>query len=210
VTSSSPGRGLDAVFADVLADFANRSLDLDPASRARLSALDGSEVQIVAELPAPLGDREFTIAVREGRLRFYSRAADHPRVLVRGSPPDLAAWLMAGGSAAGSRLVIEGDSTLLGELAAAWRAFRPDLGAPLSRLLGQEAAQAALGTAELAFAALRSALEGAERAVRDGAGRAFVDRAQTERFLDEIDDLQLRVDRLGARVHAQEQRRTLP
>jgi ubiquinone biosynthesis protein UbiJ len=215
---SSPRSGLDSVLADALAELANRSLDLDPASRARLTALEGRQLQITVELPPSLRPRDFALVVSAGRLRFLPHAPERPNVILRGSPPDLAGALfggMAGGMAGGergpgSRLQIDGDGSVLTELNAALRAFRPDLGSPLSRVLGAEFAQAALGTVELAIAALRSAFEGAGHAAREGAARTFVDRPQAERFLDGLDELRLRIDRLAARVQAQEQRRTPP
>jgi ubiquinone biosynthesis accessory factor UbiJ len=206
VSDASLRRGLGAVLADALAELANRSLALDPASRARLSALEGRQIQLTTELPPPLGRQDQTLTVEGGRLRLLSRPADRPNVIVRGSPVDLAGWLLRNENAPESRLEIEGDSTVLAELRAVLVAFRPDLGAPLRRVFGDEFAQTALGTAELALASLRSALEGAGQTVRDGAARAFVDRVQTDAFLDELDDLSLRVDRLSARVQAQEQR----
>lgn len=199
--------GLDSVFADVLADLANRSLDLDPASRARLAALDGRRVQLSAALPPPFGRRDFTLQVSGGRLRLLPHAAVDPHVIVRGSVPDLLAWLLGGENAARGRLDIDGDSTVLAELRAALKAFRPELGEPLRRLLGDELTQSALGAAELALATLRSAFEGVQQSVRDGAAHAFVDRRECERFLDELDELRLRVDRLAARVQTEEQRR---
>lgn len=202
---NEPHRGLDSVLADVLADLANRSLDLDPASRARLTGLEGRRVQITTELPGALGSRDFTLIVQGGRLRFFPHPPEAPHVVARGTPPDLLAWLVAGESPAGSRLVIDGDTTVLSELRAALAAFRPDFAQPLSRLVGDELAQNALGAAELALASLQSALQGAGSAVRDGAARTFVDRTAFEGFLDQLDDLRMRVDRLAARVDAREQ-----
>src|SRR5690606_31205926 len=66
VTDSGERRGLDSVLADVLADLANRSLDLDPASRARLTALEGRRLQLSTTLPGPLGRRDFTLTVSGG------------------------------------------------------------------------------------------------------------------------------------------------
>lgn len=202
--------GLDSVLADVLADLATRSLDLDPASRARLAALEGRQVQVTTELPMALGERHFALTISGGRLRFYPHPLERPNVVVRGTPPDLVAWLVAEESAARTRLTIDGDAAVLSELTGVIKAFRPALGGPLSGILGAEFAQAALGAAELALAAATSALEGAGRTVRDEAARAFVDRRQAERFLDEMDDLRLRVDRLAARVLAREQPGTAP
>lgn len=212
--SESRAAGPEVVLADLLADLVNRSLALDPASRARLENLEGSRVQITAELP--FGPRDLTLTVSAGRLRCFARADDAPHAVVRGRPQDLAAWLLGSGSegARGSngagQVAIDGDTTVLGELSGVLRDFRPDLEQPLSQVLGANAARTALGTAELALASLRSMLEGAGHTVRAGAAETFVDRRQADRLLDELDDLRMRVDRLGARVAAEEQRRNAP
>jgi ubiquinone biosynthesis accessory factor UbiJ len=199
--------GLLAVLADGLATLVNASLDLDPASRARLAALEGYRVQITADAPAPVGARHFGLSVTAGQLRLHALALERPNVIVRGAPWDLAAWLFAGESASGSRLVIDGDGTVLQELTAMLRAFRPDLGVPVERLLGPDLASRAIGSVELALAGLRSAFEAAGTGVRRSAAQTFVDRARMERFLDDVDDLRLRIDRLAMRVQAEEQRR---
>jgi ubiquinone biosynthesis protein UbiJ len=201
VTDAAPGPA--AVLADVLADLTNTSLALDPASRARLAALEGRRVQINTTL-GPLGQRVFSLTVSAGRLRFYTHPVDAPHVIVQGDPPTLLAWLI-GAEEPARRLVIEGDTTVLGELNGVLRSFRPDLGKPLTRVVGADAARTALGTAELVLAGLRSALQGAGHGLRDGAAQTFVDRPRMERLLDDLDDLRLRVDRLGARVAAREQ-----
>lgn len=199
--------GPEAVLADLLADLANAGLELDPATQARLAALEGRSLQISTRL-APLGERDLTLRVSGGRLRLHPHAVDAPHVIVRGDPSTLLAWLTGADEPGGLR--IDGDSTVLGEFTAVLRTFRPDLGGPLARLLGPHAARDALGTAELALAGLRSAFQGARNSVRDGAGRTFLDRAGLDRLLDELDDLRLRADRLGARVTAEEQRRNAP
>lgn len=209
MTSTDRPAGPEAVLADMLAELANRGLDLDPASRARLAALEGSRVQLSAQFPG-LGNRDFTLSVQAGRLRLFLHALETPQVIVRGSAADLAAAVFAASDAARSRLEIDGDATVLQELTAALQDYRPDLDGPLSRMLGPEASRSLLGTAELALAGLRSALEGAGSTARQSASRAFVDRAQANRLVDELDDLRLRVDRLGARVAAREQHKAEP
>lgn len=194
--------GADAVLADLLADLANRGLALDPTSRARLAALEGRVVLLTVELP--LAARNLYVTVDQGRLRLLTRTDAMPNAAVRGRPPDLLAWLAG---TAGPGVTIDGDTTLLGELTAVLRDFRPDLERPLAGVVGGDAARTAIGTVELALAGLRSAFEGAGEAARAGAGRAFVDRRQLGRLLDELDDLQLRIDRLGARVAAVERHR---
>ncbi len=209
MTGADKPAGPEAVLADMLADLANRSLELDPASRARLAALEGSRVQLTTPFPG-LGPRDFTLSVQAGRLRLFPHALEDPHVLVRGSAADLAATILGASDTARSRLEIHGDSSVLQALTAALHGYRPDLDGPLSRMLGPEAAHSVLGAAEMALAGLRSALEGAGSSVRQSAARAFVDRVQANRLADELDDLRLRIDHLGARVAAQEQRKAEP
>ncbi len=204
---TSPGRGLESLLTDALAELANRSLDLDPSHRARLSALEGRQIQITATLPPPLTERHFALAVTGGRLRFFPHPPERPNVIVRGSPPNLMARLVGGESAAATGLSIDGDETVLAELAAALTAYRPDFGGPLGSLLGRELAQAALGAAELALSTAHSVLQAAGHTAKQEAARSFVDRRQAERFLDELSDLRLRVDRLAARVDVEERHR---
>lgn len=205
--TSRAGAGLDAVLADGLAELVNAALSLDPTSLARLSGLEGRRAQISAELPEPLGQRHLGVTIEAGRLRLFSRQIDEPNVIIRGSPADLSAWLFGRDTGAGSGLVIDGDPTVAQELTGLFGAFRPDLAGPLERLLGRDAADSVLGSAELAFATLRSTLEGVGQAVRQGSGQAFVDRSLARRYFDELDDLRLRIDRLTARVEAEERRR---
>lgn len=206
--SGPAAAGLDALLADGLAELINRGLALDPASQARIAALEGLRARITATLPEPLGPRDMTIAVLGGRLRLLTREDTPPNVIVRGSPTDLLAWLNGRGDSA--RLTIDGDGTVLQELSGLLRGYRPELGEPLTALLGADAARTALGSFELALAGLRSAFEGARHSVRDGAAGAFADRETADRLLDDVQDLRLRVDRLGARVAAEEQRGTAP
>ncbi len=205
--------GLDSVLADTLAELANKGLDLDPVSRARLGALEGRRLLITVEMPPPLAARELGLTVLAERLRFFPHAPESPHAVIRGAPLALAAWALGGADNAGrlaAGLQIDGDVAVAQELGELLRSYRPDLGGPLERLLGPELAGTALGTLELAGAALRSALEGVGQTVREGGARVFVDRAGAERFLDDLDDLRLRIDRLAARMTAEERRRTTP
>jgi ubiquinone biosynthesis accessory factor UbiJ len=195
---------LQALLADGLAALANASLDLDPASRARLATLEGYRIQVVAEAPPLLAQQHLGLTVTGGRLRFHARALDRPNVIVRGAPTDLALWLATGQARSNGGLSIDGDGTVLQELMSLVRGFRPDPGGPLARLLGPDLAAQALGGVELLLTGLRSAAEAAGAAVSRGAAGQFVDRKQLERFLDDVDDLRLRVDRLGARISAHE------
>jgi ubiquinone biosynthesis protein UbiJ len=193
--------------SEALAALANASLNLDPASRARLSALEGRRVRIVAELPPPLTAPPFTLEVRDARLEVHLQELNPPNVIVRGSLPDLAQWLLTGATGARGGLHIDGDTTVLLELAAVLRGFAPDPAGPLGRLVGPETAATLVGAGEMALAGLRSAAAAVSGSLRQGAADRFVNRQQMDRFLDTLDDMKLRVDRLGARVSAEEARR---
>jgi len=201
---------LETLFADALAALANASLNLDPSSAARLSALEGRRIRIIAELPPPLGARHFTLQVEAARLRLFPDDTENPNVIVTGTVPDLARWLLTGHTISGGGLRIEGDTTVLTEAVAVFRGFNPDLAIPLGRILGADTAASLLGAGELALAGLRSAAEAMGGSIRQGAAERFVSREQVAQFLDALDDTQLRVDRLAARVSAEEAQRQVP
>ncbi|MFW6092944.1 MAG: hypothetical protein ACODAC_03145 [Pseudomonadota bacterium] len=201
------GAGVTSVLADALADIANASLELDPAARARLGALDGRRLEIDAELPGPLGRRALTLEVTAGRLRFYPHGADEPHAVLQGAAGDIALWLLGRGDAGGQRLHMGGDRTLIEELGEIVRGFRPDLTAPLERTLGPEFSSRALGALDLAAATVRSAAEAVEDSIRAGSARRFVDRSGAADLAEDLRELRRRVDRLAVRVAAEERRR---
>ena len=96
---------------------------------------------------------------------------------------------------------------MLQEVSALFSGFAPDLTRPLAGIVGREAADNLVGMGELAIAGLRSALEGVSGSFRQSASERFVSRPQLDQLLDSIDDMRLRIDRLAARVSAEEARR---
>lgn len=207
MSEGGPG-GIDALVSDGVAQLINRGLALDPGSAARLAQLEGRRMQISADFPEPLGQRDLTVTVRAGTLRLLPRAEAAPHVIVRGAPAAIGTWLASRGER--GAVSIDGDSAVLQELTALLRHYQPDLAEPLGALLGADTAERALGGLELAFAGLRSVLQGAGSSVRDGATQTFVDRPAADRLVEQIQDLRLRIDRLGARVAAAEQRGSGP
>ncbi len=211
MSSSSGFSTVETLFTDALAELANASLNLDPSSAARLSKLDGTSIRIIAEFPPPLSARHFTLRIENTRLRLYPHEIANPNVIIGGPISDLARWLQAGESAEPGRptghLRIDGDSTVLQEVSALFSGFAPDLTRPLAGIIGREAADNLVGMGELAMAGLRSALEGVSGSFRHSASERFVSRPQLDQLLDSIDDMRLRIDRLAARVSAEEARR---
>ena len=212
LSSSGGFSTVETLFTDALAELANASLNLDPSSAARLTRLDGRSIRIIAEFPPPLSARHFTLRIENTRLRLYPYEIANPNVIIGGPISDLARWLQAGefrraeGRPQG-RLRIDGDATVLQEVSALFSGFAPDLTRPLAGIVGRDAADNLVGMGELAIAGLRSALEGVSGSFRQSASEQFVSRPQLDQLLDSIDDMRLRIDRLAARVSAEEARR---
>ena len=151
-------------FANLFGAFGNRSLSLDPRSAARLGALEGTSVRFDVIGPGTEAPTPLRLEITGGEIVL---GADHdaaPNAIVRGTAPALFGWLLASaGSRAPAGVTFEGDENLLRQIAALVKDFRPDLEAPLDRLLGREAARDLLGAAETTANLLRSAIEGLGR-----------------------------------------------
>jgi len=211
--------GLDAVLVDLLTTLSNASLDLDPLAKARLSALEGTRVQFEIKLPTPVDDKNLLLRIADSRLEFSpgpdeptGEAAPHgangqPHAIVRGSIPSVLAWLTGSGTGSDT-LTFEGDEAVLAELSGILTNYQPDLAEPLSRLLGGDAAESLISAAEMALATFRSMLESASSAAQHSAGRSFVSTPKLDTLLTGLDALQLRTDRLAAKVRAAEAART--
>ena len=189
---------LEEAIGRVATNVASAGLSLDPNIAAHLAPLEGRILQLESLAPA----LSFFVTVQGGELQISGSADAPPHVLVTGRGPEIIAW-MANPSRTGG-VSVEGDAALLMSFAAVLEHFDPDLTEPLSNVLGSDAAQTVLGTAELAVSALRSAAEGVGAAIEQTAASQFVTKADTTALLDVLDDLRLRIDRLAARVDLEE------
>lgn len=194
---------LAALLADTLAGFANATLALDPAGAARLATLEGRTIELRARVPGA-ADAVFSLRIQHGRLRLVPAVHGTPETIVTGTLPDLLGWALSRGRHTPPGLRIDGDTGLLEAFAAVAEGFAPDLEAPLERLVGADAAGRVAAAAEMTFAGLRTLLDGAAGGLRRGAAQWFATAPAAHAFLDELDDLKLRVDRLAARVERAE------
>ncbi|MEM9621505.1 MAG: SCP2 sterol-binding domain-containing protein [Pseudomonadota bacterium] len=198
---------LGDLLADVATKVSNQALNIDPQLRARLQQLSGNTVEINCSLPASV----WHLTIVGSSLQLGQGPATAPQVIVAGTAMDLAGWLFQRSSQNASRLRIEGDETLLLEIAGMLRDFEPDLQDPLGQLLGPQLATSVLGTAEMGLKGIRSMLEGMGRNLQQSpagadSGQSFraEQQEQLNALLNGIDELRLRVDRLAARVNEQE------
>jgi len=215
---------LASVLGDLLADVAtrvsNQALNIDPQLRARLQSLSGNTIEINCTMPPVI----WHLTIVGGSLQLNQGPAQTPQVIVQGSAMQLASRLFPGTeNAQDSHLSIQGDETLLLELVAILRDFEPDLQDPLGQLLGPQLATSVLGTAEMGLKGIRSMIEGVGRSFMSdmpdmpgkpgaanqpgqssGSQARSAQQAQLDSVLNGIDELRLQVDRLAARVSAQE------
>lgn len=191
---------LETLLARLLGDLGNLTLKLDPMSQARLEALDGVSVRF--EVIGPLGGepRPMTLTIAGSGLSWHAGAGERPNAIVTGTLPAIASLLgSAEGSTAGQAR-IEGDESVLREVAGLLRHLEPDLAEPMGGILGRDMADNLIGMAEAGIAFLKSAAESVAGSAREGARAAYVADPDFLEALDNLDDLQLRVDRLTSRI----------
>jgi len=188
-----------AAFARWTESFANGSARLDPLARTRLRALSGRTVEIEIDPPG----ETLWLFVDGEAIRLRDERFDAPSVRVRGSPAAMAAMLFDIGGAS-PQLHIEGDETVLGELRAIVRDFRPDGLPPLDAVVGAHAAQAITGLFEIGVSALsalgRSLSEEGVRIARDGVKQRYLTKPEFDGFIDAMQQLRVRIDRIAVRA----------
>ena len=180
----------------------NRALALDPESAANLAALEGRHIGV--ELRGV--NLALAIVVHDGKLRVGPHWESTPDLNVRAAPASLLAFALRRGEDAPlppGKVEISGDAQLARALERAARDFRPDFEEALAKAFGDVLGVALARALRSAFAYAR---ESAQALAQDTAeflreeSRDLVAPAEMEPFLDDVDALRERVDRLDARV----------
>lgn len=198
-----------AVFGRALETALNRLVDLDADASIRLAALDGRAVALDLRDTA----LSLRIAVEGGRLRVGPSFEAASALRIAATPASLLALAFARGdddALAPGRVEVAGDAELARRLERLARDFAPDFDAAFTRAFGDVAGfQVASGVRRSlgwlrrsAHATARDATEFLSEETGD-----IVARAELERFLDEVDTLRERADRLAARVQRIARRR---
>jgi ubiquinone biosynthesis protein UbiJ len=188
------GRLLEAVL--------NRALSLDEPTRAQLGALEGRRVGI--ELTGtPLA---LAIEVDAGRLRVGPHWQAASNLNLRAAPGSLLAFALRRGDESPlppGKVDISGDAELARCVEKLLRGFRPDIEEAFAKTFGDVIGVPLARTLHSAFDWSR---ESAEALARDSAeflrdeSRDLIAPAEMDQFLDEVDGLRDRVERLTARV----------
>lgn len=196
--SSFPPQALRVVAGRMLEDMLNRAVDLDASMRERLRELDGRSAQL--HLAGP--EIELRVDVDAGRLRV-GPAENETSLRASASPGAVLAMLMRGGEVGPGSLQISGDAGLARQLESLLRDYRPDfeaqLAAALGDTLGVPLARGLRGLAHGARKRGRALREDSADWLRDEA-RLVPARAEVEDFMDAVDGLRERADRLQSRL----------
>ncbi len=178
----------------------NHALALDPGTQQQLVALNGRSVQLHLRGP----ELAFAVSVAEGRLQVGPTQANES-LRVAATPGSLLGMLLKGDndSVAPGKVEIAGDADLARRLEKLASTFAPDFEEAFARTFGD-----VLGVplARAVREGLSHAWETAAHLREDGAdwlrdeARLAVAPGEVEGFLDGVDTLRERSERLQARV----------
>lgn len=180
----------------------NRALALDPDTRAQLRRLDGRALRIDFT-HTPLALR---LAVAGDRLEVGPAAAGDSALRVAATPGSLLALALRRGDDAAlapGKIEIAGDAELARRLEKIASRYQPDFEEAFARVFGDViGVKIAQGFA----AALGYARERSQALLRDGAdylreeSRDLVAPGEMDEFLDDVDTLRERSERLQSRI----------
>jgi ubiquinone biosynthesis protein UbiJ len=180
----------------------NRALALDPEIGTTLAPLDGRRVGV--ELRGM--NLALAIVVREGKLRVGPHWESASDLIVRAAPASLFAFALRRGEDTPlppGKVEISGDAQLARTLEKVAREYRPDFEEAFAKTFGDVAGVALARAFSRAFAYAR---ESAQALAQDTAeflreeSRDLVAPAEMETFLDDVDALRERAERLEARI----------
>ncbi len=180
----------------------NRALALDTETRTRLSTLEGRRIGV--ELRGL--NLALAISVRDGRLCVGPHWEARGDLNLRASPGSLAAMVLRRGedsSLPPGKVDISGDAELAHRVEKLLRDFQPDIEEAFAKTFGDVLGVPLARALRRAFEWSR---ESAQALVQDSAeylreeSRDLIAPAEMEQFLDDVDALRERSERLEARV----------
>ena len=186
----------------VLESALNRIVALDPDTQARISALDGRAITLdfKGALPA------MRIAVTGDRLGIGPAFIGDSALRIAAKPSSLLALALArgkDGAVPPGRVEIAGDAELARRLELLATRFAPDFDEAFARVFGDvvgfQMARAIRGGLAWSRASAHAFAQDAAEFLTEE-GRDLVAKAELESFLDDVDGLRERTDRLEARL----------
>ena len=191
-----------ATLGRLLEEALNRALGFDPEMRTQLASLEGRRIGVELE-PANLA---LAIRVEGGRLRVgphWEHAAD---LGLRATPGSLLAFALRRDDSPlpAGKVAISGDAELARRVEKLMRGFRPDIEEAFAKVFGDVIG---VPIARTLHAALRWSRDSAQAFAQDSAdflrddSRDLIAPAEMDQFLDDVDVLRDRAERLSARVN---------
>jgi ubiquinone biosynthesis accessory factor UbiJ len=185
----------------------NHALSLDPDTQAKLAALDGRSVQL--QLRGV--ELALAITVEQGRLKV-GPVPESSDLRVAATPGSLLSMLFRRGDdgMAPGKVEIAGDAELARRLEKLASGFAPDFEEAFARTFGDVIG---VPMAKAVREALAHARESASHLSQDGAAwlrdeaQLALAPSEVEGFLDDVDTLRERTERLEARLARLERRR---
>ncbi len=180
----------------------NRALALDAETQTQLAALEGQRIGV--ELRGL--DLALAISVQDGRLQVDPHWEKSSDLNLRAAPASLVAFALRRGEDAvlpPGKVEISGDAELARRMEKLFRGFQPDIEEAFAKTFGDVLGVPLARTLQRAFEWSR---ESAKALAQDSAeflreeSRDLIAPAEMESFLDEVDTLRERADRLAARV----------
>lgn len=180
----------------------NRALALDAETQSQLSALEGRRIGV--ELRG--ANLALAIGVRDGKLAVGPHWEQPADLNLHASPASLLAFALRRGEDSPlppGKVDISGDAELARRMEKLFKGFRPDIEEAFAKTFGDVLGVPLARTLQRAFAWAR---ESAHALVQDSAeylreeSRDLIAPAEMEQFLDDVDGVRERADRLAARV----------
>ncbi len=188
----------------------NRALALDAETQSQLAALEGQRIGV--ELRGLV--LALAIAVQDGRLRVGPHWEKSSDLNLRAAPASLVAFALRRGEDSvlpPGKVEISGDAELARRMEKLFRGFQPDIEEAFAKTFGDVLGVPLARTLQRAFEWSR---ESAKALAQDSAeflreeSRDLIAPAEMDSFLDDVDALRERADRLAARVQHLAQRRS--
>lgn len=196
-----PGPTLMAAVSGIVENALNRTLELDPAGReALMQALTGP-VQFNITVPVAL---TYTLDRAGQRVKVSSQASEQPALQITGRPVAFAALAVGDDRVfSDGRLDVNGDTGLAHQLQRALNQLDPDWEAAMARHIGDVPAHFLGKRIRNAVKWSRQAMHAMNANIEEyihEESRTLPGRRELEATFGDIDELNLRTERLEARL----------
>ncbi|WP_286816423.1 ubiquinone biosynthesis accessory factor UbiJ [Marinobacter sp. UBA3607] len=197
-----PGPTLLSAISAIIEAALNRALELDPAGHKGLMQALAGPVQFSLTAPVAMS---WTLEPVADRVQVRSQPADDPALEISGRPVAFAALALGDDRVfADERLQVQGDTALAHQFQRALNQLQPDWEAAMARHIGDVPAhflgQRIRNAAKWSQQAVSTMNANVEEYIHEES-RTLPGRRELEATFQDIDELNLRTERLEARLN---------